>query len=1350
MKRGAILAVIVLIILASGISNPLDTGSIDNYFEPKTAGKAHELKPQETNLLSDHFTIGANLNPAIIEQRGNKTSATLQAATDSKTNVKTALTLDTANNWVGSRASVNLWNLKRLYVANGSLSEGIEGQTTNPTGGVSFYPYGWDAISGGSDPSMDMLAEYTNQEIGVTANGYGTGGNYFYANGSYVYWTQFVNNTPYLENFILNFDYLYDQGPDLSSNVTLKVFANDIEIWTNTTETMTTSLWYNSGNIQVGLSGIDSQFEFKIGIYMNGSFYHNKQFIGFILDNIQFLGATNPTFDAAAITMDIGLNSATVIGATTGYASITNSSLWQTDDVMIELTSDLAYSFDYIATLLSHRYINSTKSLTLLDDGVHFNAELNTPSLIEFYTFIGTLPVLDDFTMFINTPFDWENATIYNPSGTVVTSSCSITSGLIVIPNSILTLDNLGWWEIHINAPNYARNIQTLKLIEPGMTWLPDTLFRSTNVTKPMIEIGDTAPILGSLQDVNITWLMPDDTKWFTELISGGIDGAINGTQLEVGATNTTAGIWEVIVFWSNGTELAFGSASFQVYHKTTLTPHWSSDEIESGQIISNFVYFQDSDNSEFLTNPLASISANWSSTTINFVPDPLLNRWIGNFDTSLVGPGSHLVVVNASSPYYDDSSCTFTITIRFANNELTIDNPTANVGIGDKYLVTFTYSDAFGIGIPGANVSVDYSGTPDGVTWGELNDLGGGDYSLEFTAIHSDSYAITISVSKDHYNPGEDVLFMFVGEKSTTFTLENGTSAVISFGEQYRLVVRFTNGTGYGLDNATVAVFSTTPENGISHSNASSEGDGFFSFILTPADTETFTLLIRASLADHETQLKSFTLTATVISTQLQIIGTSSPASIEVETSFELLVFFEKTGSNPINISLADLQLNFTSYENLDYMITPLADGAEGYIIILDASRIGSYEFTIYANKTGYQSDFESFTLFVTARGMRVIMDAPLWTRLSNLEISLQLVEAETNFSISGANVSYRLTRFGGIVMEGYLSELPNSPGVYFVSIMPQWVDDTGYSIRIFAIKANYELVGTFEYQVLQYTPPGILWQILVTIYGPPVAIVAAIAIISVSGRFVYIRKKKAEFKIDLANQRRFDDADNIIGVIVMHKASGIPIYSRIVKGGFEEGIVAAFISAVTHFREEFEFLDEESLSVIPISDIIRAVQTRNLICAFVTVRSASIEHNRKIEEFAKEASRYLDDFYMEAKPPSVMDTRITEIINYVFDETMDGQLLKYHKIRDKKKLPKRYVSIEQVLLDLESEHCSKPIYLAKALSKYGVPESRGCTLVSEAIEKEYIVLCEESEFPDTDIDLHKFLNKRGIDERE
>ncbi|MBE0526939.1 MAG: hypothetical protein IH631_08345, partial [Candidatus Thorarchaeota archaeon] len=485
----------------------------------------------------------------------------------------------------------------------------------------------------------------------------------------------------------------------------------------------------------------------------------------------------------------------------------------------------------------------------------------------------------------------------------------------------------------------------------------------------------------------------------------------------------------------------------------------------------------------------------------------PVQNRWVGTFDTSLIGPGIHVVIVNASNPFFDDASCTFLVTISFRDNDLIIDNPTTEIGLGDTYLATFRYSDFYGVGIPGADVSIDFTGTTDGITWSELNDLGGGNYSIEFTAVHSDNYIITISASKTYYQESEDALFIQVGEKTTSLSLENGTAAFISYGEQYRLVVRYTNGSSYGLENASVRIQSTIPETGISYSPSfTDEGDGYYSILLTPTATTTYVLYINASLSDHRPWFISFTLAVTTIGsqlsveltqdiiyvnqtsivtlnftsdiyggldgatispynphsvlnfsavtplgsglysievasitpgsyqivftahapnhnnatttiiltvirtpTQLRIAGGTNSASIGFSQSFGLLVFYERIDGSPLNITLGLLQLNFTSYDTLNYSITPLA---QGYLIQFLNTEIGYYEFIITATKAGYQSDAVQFTLFIRERAMRVVMSTPIWVQSAELNITLQLVEDDTGNPVTGAEVSFKLYR--------------------------------------------------------------------------------------------------------------------------------------------------------------------------------------------------------------------------------------------------------------------------------------------------------------------------------------------------
>lgn len=1274
--------------------------------------------PLEGVTISDYNEFQQTLNPVVIEQSGNDTTTTIHAETDSGVNTQVNLTIDTANDWLGSKASVSLWNLQRQYVENGSLSDGIEGVNTNPSGSVSFYPYGWDAISGSPDAGMQLLAAYTNEEIETDVIGDGVGGNYFYANGSYVYWIQTVNNTPQLEEFILYLDYFYEKGPTGVSNVTLRAYADDTVIWNITAETLLDGFWYNTGNVPVNLTGIGSQFEFRIGLYLDGDFNYDKRSIGFNIDNVHLWGGSVPTFDDAGISLSIGEESALINGAETGTASITNSSFWRSENVLLEFSAPLSYSFDYVATMRSSRFTNSTSSLDLFDEGVYCTSVLGDSPQIEFHTFLGTIPDIDDFELRISLPSDWENATVYNPYGTQVTSSCTVVPGQIIIPTEILYV--LGWWEVRVESPNYARSLQTFKLNEDGLTWVLDSVFRSGNATKISVEIGGSAPFEDVLMGVNITFLQPDGSQWYSELTSGGVNGEINGSQLWFGSLNATVGVWQVIASWTNGTEVAFGGTSFSLHHGALLYAHESIIETYGGLSISNFVYYQDADTNEFLTGGTISITANWSSTTVSFVADPIQNRWVGTFDTSLVGPGSHTVLVNASSAFLDDVSCTFVVEISNAGNKLTILNPTTEVGMGDTYLANFIFSDSAGIGIEGANISVDFDGFAGGITWHDATDHGEGNYSIEFTAVHADSYAITLTASKDYYEEAEGSLFILVGQATTDFSLENGTSAVISIGEQYRLVVRYTNGSGIGLEGADVSVVSTTPESGINYSLVADEGEGYYSIVLSPIDAESFTLLLRASLPDHSTQFVSFTLTATRIATQLRVADGTSSASIGVNEPFEILVFYERTSGTLTNITDATITVSFISFETLEPVIIPLG---EGYLIQFPTDQIGTYEFSIIATRTGYQDDVVPFRLFVRERAMTLSMQTPVWQQYGDMNISLELLEAGTEDHVTGANVSYRLYRYLNVEMEGFLTEI--SPGVYNVMLRPDWYDGTGYSIRISAEKENFQLDEMYyEFQVIQVPDTGReVLQLVYTVVTYGGSSLAVLVVLVVAYRFNKARQKKKTLAA-LQIKKRFDDAANVLGVIVLHKKSGLPFYSKTLRGGFDEAMVSAFITAITHFRGEFG-MDEKhwEFNVIPISDIVSAVPTKSLIVAFITVRPPSQYQEISMEAFGRATGAMFDEMMADALSSSIPIER-KEMFENLFFDLMDGFLLETFRVDEEADFPKSMSCLEGTAKQLENDEGFKLLDLVNGMATCGIEESFAYRMVLEAVEKKLLRL--------------------------
>jgi hypothetical protein len=459
----------------------------------------------------------------------------------------------------------------------------------------------------------------------------------------------------------------------------------------------------------------------------------------------------------------------------------------------------------------------------------------------------------------------------------------------------------------------------------------------------------------------------------------------------------------------------------------------------------------------------------------------------------------------------------------------------------------------------------------------------------------------------------------------------------------------------------------------------------------------------------------------------------------ITFSEQYEILVFYTRTDTGQ-NISGATIRVETTTPSGLP---NPLVENVSGgYRVVLSPQKAANWTLNIYASRDNYEESSTEFRLEVKRLQISVKFISEL-NAIENTQfnVTIKLTEFGTNNTIDDAIVTFRFS----VSRSGLFREMQptSAPGEYTTMLSTQLYANSVYIIEIYVEKENYILPqivnevfriyeNFFERNALTITASSGVGGFLVVFF---------VALRIYSGR------KRKQLDVDLANKRRFDDVDNLIGVIVLHKKSGIPVYSKIPKGGFDEGIVAAFISAITHFREEFEMFDEEQMQVIPISDIIRAVQTRNLICAFVTVKSASIEQNRKMEAYAMQVGTYLDDI-IEDQPSSIMDKRITEMLDYIFDTTMDGHLLEFYKLSTSEAFPKRYRLLEKLMTDIELKHCSKPVFLAQGVATYGVTQARGCTLVLEAIELDLIHPCEEHELDTTEIEFKEYF--RGSEETE
>ena len=308
--------------------------------------------------------------------------------------------------------------------------------------------------------------------------------------------------------------------------------------------------------------------------------------------------------------------------------------------------------------------------------------------------------------------------------------------------------------------------------------------------------------------------------------------------------------------------------------------------------------------------------------------------------------------------------------------------------------------------------------------------------------------------------------------------------------------------------------------------------------------------------------------------------------------------------------------------------------------------------------------------------------------TGLNGLEgqlstLSLRIIETDTLQPVTGASVTYQLYVDGAL---GSTDSLEETESGRYVStfIMPS--SDSEIRLRVYVNKDHHQMDEDLGYMETAVVPSvSELTTLTRTMYTwSPLIILAVIAGSGYQVRRTLRKRERKQNLEALAIKRRFDDVKNMVGVVVLHKDSGIPVYSRMLRAGFDDSLISAFITAISQFRSEFDVTERE-WQVTPISDIIMAVKTQNLICAFITMGTPTATQEERMIQFAKSVGFVFDSNFEEA-PILTIDDKTEDRFDELFDELLDINLHQMHKIVDIKGLPKGPKCLNQTINEFRS----------------------------------------------------------------
>jgi len=215
-----------------------------------------------------------------------------------------------------------------------------------------------------------------------------------------------------------------------------------------------------------------------------------------------------------------------------------------------------------------------------------------------------------------------------------------------------------------------------------------------------------------------------------------------------------------------------------------------------------------------------------------------------------------------------------------------------------------------------------------------------------------------------------------------------------------------------------------------------------------------------------------------------------------------------------------------------------------------------------------------------------------------------------------------------------------------------------------------------------------------------------------------MYRTNKRKNALAILAVKRRFEDIRGILGIIVIHKTSGLSIYSKILKGGFDEGMMSAFITAITHFRTEFEMeAPHWEFNVVPISDIISIVPTRNLLCAFIVGARPTMTLEDRMVGYARSVGAMFDET-LATPPRAIIDDAVHGLFDYLFDDIMDGALLRQYRVKKDAPYARSQKCLQTYLEAYPPEDGFGLDTLADGMAMCGIQEGNIYQQIIDAIE--------------------------------
>jgi len=596
--------------------------------------------------------------------------------------------------WKAEHIEVNVRNLEQLYALYGSFDTGVPGTAADWTGDAAYYPSGWRARRQIVDQLDIQRVSYNMSSpnyIVLENEGYDTTLAYRHYNGTRIYWYQDIDNSQQNELFELSMKYLYRRGP-IGANYrgildfSFQILNGTSILWnfsidpTNITEH---EIWNEINSAVVEVPEGLSTFQVRVCLSVNTSSSYveipyddpdlnnlteNGRFITLWLDDVSLTAFQKPDPEYVDLQIHFDLYGDLDIIGENGIGSvILNCNYLTRAFIPFSFSSNTTVSFEYLVRMSKMtKFYNSSYSTSLENLGVSYEIELGQSGNLFFYTYLKSYSEVGDIGFTVHYPHDWFNPIVEDPFGNDITTQLVIGTDYVEIPVGIANL--VGWWNVHLSGPNYVSSISTQVKKPASQNWQDESVFNSGDRVRCSATIGYQSELITYVSSVDINWYLPSGGLWWSDPITDSNVTMVETNGTTLGPYNASIGVWMVTLSWCNGTEVAYGFASFEVRHQLTVFAQTPNIDIEPGDSFTAAIFIYDQDNG----NPIlegASVVGNWSIGDVSFSPNLAKGWWEADFNSSTIGTGNFVLTVVVSMPYFEIGNCSISVNIPIAES---------------------------------------------------------------------------------------------------------------------------------------------------------------------------------------------------------------------------------------------------------------------------------------------------------------------------------------------------------------------------------------------------------------------------------------------------------------------------------------------------------------------------------------------------------------------------------------------------------------------------------------------------------------------------------------------------------